>query len=572
MLNIQKIKSQPWLRNNLGGLLPGLIDLGLATLILKIFNFEQYLYNVALVFILIVLLIASQYGLWSGIVVSVIGFLSLDYFFIPPYYTLVIDSRAGVVALGGFLLAAILTSQIAAQARSKAYEAQVSQQETAILNELNQAVLSEAQAEAMLERVVEQVARHLSALETVLYLPQAEGLAVAASQPSSATGLDLKIARQVFAGGQPHYLVLPTGEAAYLPLQRSGDGLGVMAVLLPLDESARSKSKKSVRLPSSGLERWLNIIANQVALTVEHARLVQVNAQVESLREADQLKSALLASVSHELRTPLTSIKNVVAGLRDEEIRLEPSEQAEYLEVLDQETDRLSRLISNLLNLSRLETGTLKTQKGLYFLPEIIAKTIERLQRGHFLQNHPVSTRYEPNLPLVPVDYLQMEQVVTNLVENAAKYSRPGLPIAVRVTQSPRPDRAARSQTPPRQPLHRPPPGVLIEVLDEGIGIPENELERVFDKFYRLEYRSQKGGSWQVGGTGLGLAISKGIIENHDGLIWASQRAYGGTTFAVWLPLDESNRAEAQSDQPLVMAEVGDQPVISNIPAKNSIS
>ena len=531
-------------QRQLTGFATGLLYLTLATSILKFLKFEQYLYNVALVFILIVLVGASQFGIWTGIVMSVLGFFALDFFFIPPYYTFSIDSSAGIVAVVGFLLAAILTSQIASQAQSKALEARISQQETAILNDLNQAVLQEAHAESMLQGIVTRVAAHLSTTATLLYLPDPEHpskVAALVHWPVETTLVDETIANDVFRAGKPLYEATLEERLAYLPLQRSGETLGVMAVWLPVP------TDKKLHEFEGAEQRWLNIVANQVALAVEHARLVQTSAQIESLQETDRLKSALLASVSHELRTPLTSIKTAIAGLRDEEINLQPAEQAEYLNLIDQESDRLSRLISNLLDLSRLETGTLRTQKGLYYLPEIIGRTLDRLQRTGILQQHPVTTRFAPDLPLVPVDYLQLEQVMTNLVENAAKYSRSGLPITIRVNQA---------ALPTQHPAKGAGPGLLVEVLDEGAGVPEAELERIFDKFYRVEYKSAKGTDWQIGGTGLGLAITKGIIENHDGAIWAQRRVYGGTMFAFWLPLNSPELTGSNA----ALSEVGDQP------------
>ncbi|MEI6045351.1 MAG: DUF4118 domain-containing protein, partial [Chloroflexota bacterium] len=359
------------------GLLLGTLGLALTTLLLKVFQFEQYLYNVALVFIVIVLLIASQYGLWPGLAVSILGFLCLNYFFIPPYYTFFIDSGAGVVAVLGFLIAAIITSQIAARARRKTQEAQLSQQETAALNQLNMAVLSTAQAESMLRKVVQQVNQHLEASATLLYLNRPDNpslLEVQASHFEEKEIQEEKFFRQetvqlTFQKKEAIFIKLDNQwRVAYLPLLAGEETLGVLAILLK--NSIEVSSIKVGEVFRSEEQRWLQILANQTALAVDHARLIEETALVASLKEADRLKSVLLASVSHELRTPLTSIKTAIAGLKDEGIELEPEEQRDYLEVIDQEADRLTRLISNLLDLSRIEAGTLKPQKGLYYLPE----------------------------------------------------------------------------------------------------------------------------------------------------------------------------------------------------------
>ncbi len=547
----QRLKSGwGWAKKNLVGLISGIAGLVAATAILRLFAFQQYLYNVALVFIIIVLLIANQYGLWLGLVMSVLGFFCLNYFFIPPYYSLFIESWAGVVEVIGFLVASVITSQIAARARYKTREAELRQQETAALNQLNMAVLSAAQAEPILTQVVQQVTYHLQASATLLYLrqpgnnPQLELQARYFSQPHASELVQSELAQLAFQKKEAVYSSLPgSARMAYLPLLRGAEVLGVMVVLLK--QSSETSSNRDKALFTAQEQHWLLIIANQAALAVEHARLIEETAQVASLKEADRLKSALLASVSHELRTPLTSIKTAVAGLKDDSIQLEPDEKQEYLEVIDEEADRLGRLISNMLDLSRIEAGTLKPHKGLYSLPEIIGNTLERLSRTAILGNYSVQTRIEDetNLPLVPVDYLQLEQVISNLVENAVKYSAPAKPITIQVSQASRPH-SRQSHISSEEVAISPQAGILVEIIDQGVGVPEAELELIFDKFYRVGQTARGDLSYNlshnVSGSGLGLAICKGIIEAHGGIIWARNRMYGGTIFALWLPLASS--------------------------------
>lgn len=226
-----------------------------------------------------------------------------------------------------------------------------------------------------------------------------------------------------------------------------------------------------------------------------------------------------------------------MAGLKDASTEIEPEELNEYLEIIDQESERLSRLITNLLDLSRIEAGRLNPDKGLYYLPEIIGKTIERLTRTNTLIYHPVETCFEDGLPLVPVDYLQLEQVLTNLLENAVKYSQPGKGITLKVCQAPRPVLSNPALSPslnfPDNPL---PMGLLVEVSDSGVGIPLSDLELIFEKFYRTGSGQRHNSTSLVPGSGLGLAICKGIIEAHEGQIWARNKPGGGTVFSFWLP------------------------------------
>jgi two-component system sensor histidine kinase KdpD len=435
----------------------------------------------------------------------------------------------------GFLVASIITSQIAARARHQTTQARLRQEETAALNHLNMAVLSVGQAETILDRLVREVAGNLNALTASIYLtePEAPGqLEPAASFTRPGTpppeGFRAEIIQLAFNKKEPLYRADGRLRQAYLPLGHGEESRGVLALLLGPAEDGDNSPEEFF---DPAARRWLEILANQVALAVEHARLIRENTQVASLKETDRLKSALLASVSHELRTPLTAIKTALAGLQDEGV--EPEEELEYKTIIDQETDRLNRLISNLLDLSRIEAGALKPNIGMYFFPEIINATLERLSRGNWLTGHPVTTNFEPDVPLAPVDYLEIDQVVTNLLENAAKYSEPGKPISIDLRQGGNPFKPGENE-----------PGLLVEICDEGAGVPEAALDRIFDKFYRVAADPGSSLRSEVAGSGLGLAICKGIIEAHGGRIWAKPRLYGGSLFAFWLPLSASKTGE----------------------------
>ncbi|HEX2911684.1 MAG TPA: ATP-binding protein [Chloroflexia bacterium] len=511
----------------------GFSAIALATLALKALRFEEYSYSVVLVYIVLVLVTASYYGLLPGLVTSLLGFVCFDFFFISPFFTLYIDSLPGLVAVLSFLGAATITSQIAANARNKTAEALLRQEETAALNELNIAVLSEGQTGKMLERVVQQVADNLQAREVAIYLPAPielklnavfKNLALEENVGEIFSPVDLQLA---FKKGKPRYKQIETGRLAFLPLLQGGESLGIMAVLLERE----SQDDTAEPVFKADTLHWLEILANQASLAVAHARLIAETAQVASLREADRLKSALLASISHELRTPLTAIKTAVQGLQDEGV--EQEEQAEYYTIIDQEADRLSRLISNMLDISRIEAGTLRPNKGLHFLPEIINNAIERLTRSGIMGEHGLTTNFQPDLPLVAVDYLQIDQVIANLLENAAKYSPPNTPIYVNVYQA---ERAGE-------------PGLAVEVVDEGIGVAEAERERIFDKFYRVWQDEKPGKPSRVSGSGLGLAICKGIIEAHGGFIEARPRLYGGSIFYFWLPVNATRLRLKKEEQ-----------------------
>lgn len=532
---------------SLVGLAIGVLLIGLTSVLLKNFESEENLYSAALVFVVIVLWITSRYGLGAGLAISILGLLSLDYFFTQPYYTLAITSPAEIIAVGSFFAAAIVTSQIAERARRKTEEEQARAQEIATLNQLNVAILSEVSAPAILNRLVKEIAIQLTALNAVLYLrnrnPSSNAFELAATytnseisdislivtEPHSHNEENITLARQALTHNKIGYRRLQNNVyLVYLPLITVQQPLGVL-VLAFLQHDKTTEEAPGL---TSEMQHWLTVVANQAALAVEHASLIEETAHITSLREADRLKSALLASVSHELRTPLTSIKTAVAGLRDEEVLLEKEEEQEYLELIDEEADRLTRLITNLLDLSRIEAGTLKPDKGLYYLPEIANQTIERMERLRLLNQHRIETNYAPDLPLINVDYLQIEEVLTNLLENAIKYSPVNTKITVSIKLAARPEIAKNIAS--SEVYNK---GLQVEVADEGIGVPSGELDLIFEKFYRVNQNNNASTFNEVQGNGLGLAICKGIIEAHQGFIWASSRPlHTGATFTFWLP------------------------------------
>jgi two-component system sensor histidine kinase KdpD len=518
-------------------LLLGISSLSIATLILKGLSAQEY--YTALVFIVLVLLVSSQANAWAGLTTAACGVFYLDFFFVPPYYNLNVESVTGVLVIGVFLIVATITSQIAARARRQTAEALANQRQTLVLNELNVAVLSEASADTILQRVVEQLASSLAALATTLYLPQPENnnlLEVSAIFDQTQL-FDFKLeahiqsVREAFSIKSLTGYQLDTCRVVCVPLLRQEAVLGVVCVLLKLDKPYPTYSGLSPEAI-----RWFSIVANQAALTIQHAYLIEQSAHLASLKEADELKSTLLALVSHELRTPLTAIKTAVAGLKDVGVQLEPHEQTEYFEVIDQESNRLIRLISNMLDLTSLESGTFKLEKNLYYLPEIVTNAIERIKHTPILVSHPLHTHFEETLPLLPVDYLQIEQVLTNLLENAAKYSPEGMPISVEVSQAPL-SVSRFNQSEDQSEDQSEAKGLLVAVIDQGVGIPVSDLDKVFDKFYRVGLRPSQESTINRSGSGLGLALCKGVVEAHGGRIWVSARTHGGSIFSFWLPL-----------------------------------
>jgi K+-sensing histidine kinase KdpD len=247
-----------------------------------------------------------------------------------------------------------------------------------------------------------------------------------------------------------------------------------------------------------------------IALYQERDRLRERATEAEVLRRADELKSALLGAVSHDLRTPLASIIASAGSLRQPDVIWTDAERESFLGDIEGEAKRLARIVANLLDLSRMESGTLRPERGWYDLAALVDDVLGRLRV--VTRDHPIHVRSSEDMPPVPLDYVEVDQVLSNLLENAVRYTPAGTEIWVAVEHDGH--------------------DAAVTVSDGGPGIPETALAQLFDPFVRAAQR--KGGA---GGVGLGLAIARGLVEAHGGRITAANRAEGGATFRFTLPL-----------------------------------
>ncbi len=257
--------------------------------------------------------------------------------------------------------------------------------------------------------------------------------------------------------------------------------------------------------------RLLTSFADQAALALERARLTEEAARGIVSAQSDELKSALLAAVSHELRTPLTVIKASVTSLLDRSVHWDTASQEEFLQAIDEETDRLTRMVGNLLDLSRIESGALRPDKAWYDVGELLGDVANRLTS--VAVNHDMHVDLEPNLPLACFDYVEIAQVFMNLGENAVKYTSPGTRIVL----------SARHVA----------DVIEFAVSDTGPGIQPHNVSLLFEKFYRVD------ATGRVSGSGIGLTISKGLVEAHGGHIWVDSRPGEGTVVCFSIPFNE---------------------------------
>ena len=351
--------------------------------------------------------------------------------------------------------------------------------------------------------------RHVTevfATEVAILLPAAEGGLVSQGGASSfdQDANDLGVARWVFEHRQPAGLgtpTLPGARALYLPLVASSGTLGVLG--------ARPSNPHAFDAPEQ--IHQLETFANQTTLALERARLAEEARVAEVHVETERLRSSLLSSVSHDLRTPLATITGAASTLLASGARVDDDTQRELLESMRDEAERLNRLVHNLLEMTRLESGALQLNRDWHPMEEVVGAALRRL--GKRLAGRRVDVSIAPELPLVLMDDVLVEQVLINLLDNALKYTPAGTSIRLAATASEE--------------------RVTVEIADHGPGLPRGEEERVFDKFYR-------GGAAATRGVGLGLAIVKGIVHAHGGHVWAHNLPEGGAAFFFTLPLTET--------------------------------
>jgi two-component system sensor histidine kinase KdpD len=285
----------------------------------------------------------------------------------------------------------------------------------------------------------------------------------------------------------------------YQPLKTMRGVVGVLGVK-PIDPD-RHLTRDQLRT--------LDAFANQIALAIERARLAEQARQTEMLEITEKLQTALLNSISHDLRTPLVSITGALSSLANDQIILDESARRSLIETAGEEADRLNRLVGNLLDMTRLESGAMRFKQEACDIQDLVGSALEDL--GQRLGNRSISIDIPPEIPLIQLDFVLVERVLVNVIDNALKYSPADTPIEIKA--------------------HAAGAFMEIEVADRGTGIPPEDLTRIFDKFYRVQRPDN------VSGTGLGLSISKGIVQAQGGFIAAENRQGGGTIITISIPL-----------------------------------
>lgn len=498
------------------------------TLLLRLIFAPTHIANISMLYLLVVLGEAVLFGRGAAILASVLAFFAFDWFFVEPHFTFTVTDPAEWLSLFVFLVTAVVTGQLTALFRSRAGEARMRERETAALADASWAIASQVSGDRALAEVLRRLAEVVELDAAAILARDGEGKLEVLSRsgphaellPDFNMGLHGQAARLVLEQGQPigwegdrrHWDkafqsgaeelspgAAPDRESTYLPLTMEHRVLGALYLRLP-----------SGPLRSPDARRVVESLANHAAVVLERTRLTRLESHAEALQEADRLKTALLSMVSHDFRSPLASIQASASGLLQEGVADDPSTQRELLLGITQATDRLDRMVGNILALSRLDADAWRPRCEDTLLEEVIEAARAGLPPA---ENRRVRVTLPADLPEVWLDPVQISQVLLNLMENALKYSPPEAPVELRAE--------VLGDT------------LRVEVLDRGVGLDPARLEAVFERFYRAPGLGES----SVPGLGIGLSVCRGLAEAHGGTLTAAPREGGGSVFRLTLPL-----------------------------------
>lgn len=486
----------------LSGYLSALALVIAATLVCRIVRSFIAPTNMVMVYLLAVLVAALRLGLKPAILTAFLGVLAFDLFFVRPYLTFAVADTEYLITFTALFAVGVIISTLASKARERADTLNEREAQTNSLYHLSRDLAAAADIESLMEAVLTNIRESLGG-SAALILPERERLKVAASSKGLHISIkEIAVADWAFrnrkAAGRGTE-TLGSAELLHLPLQASGNLLGVLGIKLETEAGYRSSQTR----------RLLEAFASQTAMALERVNLSQQAEQAQILQARENLERALLNSISHDLRTPLVSITGALDTLRERVHTLANEARLELLDTAWEEAERLNRFVGNLLDMTKLEAGAIKLRKELCDIEDLVGCALAAVERR--LGARKINLDVPSSLPPVRLDMALMTQVLVNLLDNVLKYSPDDSPIEITA-------RAEKDR-------------LIIEVADCGPGIPEQDLKRVFDKFYRVPVPEG------AGGTGLGLSICKGIVEGHDGKIQAENRSDGGLKVIVTLML-----------------------------------
>lgn len=460
--------------------------------------------NLALVFLMAVLTAAVRGGLGPGLYASLLGALSFNFFFLEPRYTFTVRDPESLVALFFYLGVAVVASNLTAAVQRQAVAARQRARTTEDLYLFSKKLAGTGTLDDVLWATAFQIASMLK-VRVVILLPENGSIAVKAGYPPDDTLMDADIAaaKWTWEHNRPAGRAadtLPGAKRLYLPMRTGREPVGVIGL----------DNDKQGPLLTPEQQRLFDALADQAALAIERIQLVSDVDKAKLAAETDRLRTALLTSISHDLKTPLAAIMGSAGTLKDFGTEIPEEARAELLTSIVDESERLNRFISNLLDMTRIGSGAMEPNYAFHFVGDIVGTALSRAAK--ITARHKVNVSIPADLPMLKIDPVLFEQVLFNLIDNAAKYAPEDTVIHIRGLQ----DGDA----------------ILLSVVDEGPGIPLNDVERIFDSFYRV-----RKGDHVRAGTGLGLAICRGFIEAMGGTIKAANRSdRSGAIFTIRMP------------------------------------
>jgi two-component system, OmpR family, sensor histidine kinase KdpD len=485
--------------------------------LLSLISGAEEIASLSMLYLLVVIGIALRFGSGPAVLASILSFMAFDWFLIQPHHVLTARHPVQWLSLLMFLITAMVIGQLTARLQASAAEARRSAREAVALSRASWAVASQIDRDSALVEVLRQVIQVVEPAAAAIVLRGEGGVPEISAWcgerreglPAFAEGAARRAVEAVLDRGQP-IAWEGTGsrpeqspaaetppEASYLPLSMEHRVLGVLYLRWRPD-----------RRPTAEEREVVASLANHATVVLERDRLARTETRVQALAESDRLKTALLSMVSHNFRSPLAAIKATVGGLLQNRNAWATGAPGELLQGVDQEVDRLNRMVANLLALSRLEADAWRSQRELVSIPELVGAAFDAFPGA---ERRRIRVTLAPSLPEVWLDSVQIAEALCSLIDNALRYSPPESPVEVRASSS--------ADT------------LVLEVLDRGPGLPEGDEERVFERFYRAPGLQESARP----GMGLGLPIARGLVEAHGGQLTAHHREGGGAVFAIRL-------------------------------------
>ncbi len=441
-----------------------------------------------------VLVIGANWGLTESIASSILAVLCFNFFFLPPIGTFTIADPQNWVALFAFLVTSITASRLSSQARKRAREAQERQEEMERLYAFSRSILLTDPERPVSKQLAALVAQTFNARAVALFDRSAGE--IYRGGPEDFPGLDEQLRITARTGAQ-----LESATSVITAIRLGSEPIGSLGMT-------------GVKLADSALQG----VANLVAIGLEKARAQEAAMRAEAARESDELKSVLLDAIAHEFKTPLTTMKASTTALLSGHANGTP-QQHDYVVLLDEETDRLNALVSDAIQMARLESGRVHLQLEQIDLAEATQRVLDHMRP--LCEDHPLEIEFPAALPKVPADPALVELTLRQLIGNAAKYSRPHAPIHI--------SGAVENGS------------IVVSVRDRGPGIAEVDLPHIFDRFYRARHTKT-----HVPGAGLGLFIAREIVRAHGGEIWAESTLGSGSVFHFSLPLGQEQEKDTR--------------------------